>query len=327
MRSFIEETIEFMEIGASGGLRDFGWLSRHISYLGFEPNERLAKAKLKYLQEKRNFKNIEIFPYALSPFDDAELYLTEHVGCSSLLEPNLPVLKEFKGPRKNAKSTPWCDQFKVLHRESVSSANPEGLDFLKAKKIDAIQIDIQGLEYEVLSLLPNLENVLFIEVEVSIRQLYVDQKLFDQIHNLMEQNDMQLVAIDNRCFASRYNLSKNEVNRIPECRGDIIQFDAIYIKKSSVLKNKGDHVSLMKIGCLMETVGNFPLAAFYAQESSDLNSNKLTKEYIDYLEEKATNRTRHIKWLRPFVRIFNLVLRIIGSSYRADLIMSRDEAR
>ena len=327
MNSFISDTIEYMEIGASGGLRDFGWLTSNISYLGFEANERLAQQKLNLIKKNYDVKSVDVFPYALSPVNNEKLYLTENTGCSSLLEPNIELLKKFEGVRKNAKSVPWSNQFNVIDQLDISAVNPAELELFKTKRIDAIQIDIQGLEYEVLSSLPNLKDVLFIDVEISLQQLYKDQKVFDQINILMEKNDMELVSIDNRVFASRYNLTKNKYNYVPECRGDIIQFDAVYVKKSSVLINKKDPTALMKVACLVEMVGNLPLAAFYARESFKIKNETSVEQYINYLEQKVSNLNRQIKRMRPYIRVFNFFLRVLGSHYRADIITPRDNVR
>jgi hypothetical protein len=82
-----------------------------------------------------------------------------------------------------------------------------------------LKIDTQGFEKEVLNGLSlNLENILAIQLELSITPLYENQELYEYFFSFFKKNNFRL-----------WNLIPGFFN--PQT-GELLQFDAIFVKNN-----------------------------------------------------------------------------------------------
>ena len=88
-------------------------------------------------------------------------------------------------------------------------------------KIDSnsilLKIDTQGYEYEVLrGALSVMDQIRFIEVELSVQELYAGQKLYIELLNMLDKLNYKLISLE-KSFEDKSN-------------GTLLQFDAIFCK-------------------------------------------------------------------------------------------------
>jgi FkbM family methyltransferase len=88
-------------------------------------------------------------------------------------------------------------------------------------KIDSksilLKIDTQGYEHEVLrGALSVMDQIRFIEVELSVQELYAGQKLYIELLNMLDKLNYKLISLE-KSFEDKSN-------------GTLLQFDAIFCK-------------------------------------------------------------------------------------------------
>ncbi|MES2266949.1 MAG: FkbM family methyltransferase [Bacteroidota bacterium] len=143
------------------------------------------------------------------------IHLTASQSCSSVLEPNLDVLR-----RLNLEK--W---FTVLGQVSTDLLR---FDEVYAEKNlpapDFIKIDVQGFEYEVLKGFGSLlDKILCIELETHLLELYKGQKLFNDIHTLLYSHGFYL-----RHLEQTGNFNK-----------EAIEFNAYFVRQDVFLDDRG----------------------------------------------------------------------------------------
>jgi FkbM family methyltransferase len=80
-----------------------------------------------------------------------------------------------------------------------------------------LKIDTQGYEYEVLcGALQEMNKIKFIEIELSVQELYKGQKLYIDLFRFLEELNFQLISLE-KSFEDKTN-------------GTLLQFDAIFCK-------------------------------------------------------------------------------------------------
>lgn len=167
----------FLDVGAMGGPSQptLRYLAQHnlVHYVGIEPQQT----------ECENLRNM--FPHGTFLTDavgnvDAEvpLHLTVSNACCSVLEPNFEVLNAY----------PIATCFAVTDRMTVHVTPIETLVREgRMPQPDFIKCDAQGYDYEVLEGCGTvLDGVLGIEVECQFKQIYKNQKTFQDVKTLLE---------------------------------------------------------------------------------------------------------------------------------------------
>ena len=154
-----------------------------VMYHLFEPrnDEKLNSTK--------SNPNVKIYPFAASDYNGVGiLNITNKLGCSSFLEPNLELIEILQ-------PTTW-KRFKVENRIEVNVRRvDEVLD--NSMIIDELVIDTQGYELNVLRGCEGLlKNVKTIICEVEYVELYKNQPLFDNIHEYLKSFDFEFVDLD-----------------------------------------------------------------------------------------------------------------------------------
>ncbi len=170
------------DIGAAGGLQQrWAPVSARVNALLFEPRESGEGV----IQHGRN----RIFPVALgAAAGTATLNVTKMVNMSSLRQPNMALLRRI---RKK------CVQAAVVSHQTVALDSLDALLEREQLQVDALKIDTQGTELEILSGAQHAlqESVVLAEVEVSFIERYVGQATAATLIGWMQQRDFQLIEI------------------------------------------------------------------------------------------------------------------------------------
>lgn len=191
-------SINMVDVGAAFGIHHqfekyFGGHS--LSLTMFEPFlDEANKLRLKY-------PGANLLEVGLSDHNGtAILNETEHPGCSSIRLPNKIFLEKF----------PCASWFTVVNRHEIPVARYDTLfEDGKVAVPDYLKIDVQGLEYEVLLGFGDLlDQILVIELEASFYEVYIGQKLFHEIIDLLARHGLML-HVD--LHATRHNFGNTYV--------------------------------------------------------------------------------------------------------------------
>jgi len=166
-----------LDVGAMGGptSAQFKYIARHdlITYVGLEPQQS------EYEVLKRMFpRGIFLTDAVGDVHAEMPLHLTVSPACISVMEPNFEVLKDY----------PIGTCFGVQGMSSVHVTTVERLVHEGKMPVpDYIKCDAQGYDFEVLMGCGSvLDQVLAIEVECQFKQIYKNQKTFQQIKEMLE---------------------------------------------------------------------------------------------------------------------------------------------
>lgn len=217
--------INFYEIGARGGAKDFQKYNFIFNYFAFEPDQKAANQK-RSLLESKGYNSVKCYDIALgSPPESSNLHMTAHRGCSSFLLPNDEVIQKYQGVRR-FDLVKWKRCFVV---EDVVKVEVNSLEkYAYKNKIEVIQIDTQGTELSILSTLnkDNLNEVLCIHIEMNVVSVYVNQPCITDILEFLREKSFIFLDIENIQHVPRVSLSKNNYSD----KGELISFDGIFIR-------------------------------------------------------------------------------------------------
>ena len=196
-----QSMLTLVDVGGLGGLGE-EWLP-HLSSIRavlFEPNPSeaaLARAKLESCRD-----GIVVERALGNRAEKRTLHVTRSLGCTSLLDPNHKLLQPYT----------IAPAFRVTHEIEVEC---ERYDTLMANgevpQPDAIKIDVQGFEYQVLEGFGNaLNECLGVKVEAHFRPIYHGQKL---LHDMVD-------------LLARTGLSLRRIQPVDHFDGDIVEVDA-----------------------------------------------------------------------------------------------------
>ena len=197
---------QVIDIGANRGQFGLAALSLfpHAKYICFEP----IKAAYKVLKEVLIFnKDISFHNFAVgNSHNDIEINISKSEDSSSLLEITDLQNEIFPGTKK--KSTQKVKLAKLTDFVSCNELNTYSL----------MKIDVQGFELEVLKSAQEILNkIQYIYVECSFKELYKNQAMFDDVYNLLIDNNFKLSGV--------YNLTNDK-------KGVSIQADFFFINEN-----------------------------------------------------------------------------------------------
>ncbi len=201
-----EGRLRLVDVGGAGGVQP-KWQAQaaRVFPVLFEPNPtEAAKLRDGLLGGFRDGLVLETgLSNVAGPHD---LTLTRWWGCASLRKPNPDVLSKYRiGPI-----------FTVTGNVPVTCARYDAL--FQAGQVpapDAIKIDVQGFEYEVLQGFGGLlQDCLSIELEAHFYPLYQGQKL---LHDLVG-------------FLADFDFVLRAVRPVPSFDGDVVEVDAWFTK-------------------------------------------------------------------------------------------------
>jgi protein O-GlcNAc transferase len=179
---------------------------------GFEPD---AQA-LQVLRAQTAGETHRFLPHVVGNGAAAVFHATQWPLCSSLLEPNRPVLDRYHalGSLVQEKS-----------RQAVQTVRLD--DFIAAGGMDLLKIDVQGGEQMVFEGAPQrLDECLMVWTEVEFVPLYRGQPLFADIDQQLRRHGLQFLCLAG--VAARSLASWPQDARAPQ-RAQMVWGDAIYV--------------------------------------------------------------------------------------------------
>ncbi|MBX9786315.1 MAG: FkbM family methyltransferase [Alphaproteobacteria bacterium] len=214
--------IVYFDVGARDGLISTWDSLAKTSYIqayGFDP----AKDHISSLSDRDN--HVKYFPFALGERHERKrLIHTFMPGCSSFLEPNFELLKNYPA-------------HKIFEVVGESEVEVHALDDLiasgKVPQPHILKIDTQGFELPILKgCSSTLSNVVCIELETQFKEMYKTQALFPEVKAFLEEHG----------FILRQLL----VNGPYE--GEFLEADAYFSKRPS-LNDNIDVIRLWQTAC------------------------------------------------------------------------------
>ena len=222
--------ITVLDLGARLGLVDEGFaelkLLKNCQVIGVEADKEECNRILadKSLGNYTRCDDLVLW----TKKQEATIYITKLKGCSSILEPNTELLKDFQ-------CGSWFDIEKKI---PVLTTSFEQF-CLSLPDLDYIKIDLQGIESDLLTAYPQITNLATgISLEVQFEELYKQQKTFDHIHPLLRNNGFSLIKLHEESdFYDGYCLEAN----------------CSYLKKTSAKRFSKDNLLKMLLFCLMSS--------------------------------------------------------------------------
>jgi FkbM family methyltransferase len=247
------------DIGAANGLPlNLMPLGRTATVLFFEPNQSSAEALAAQLRDKE-YADPRVLPVALAGSDGPRtLYVTNVPTGTSLLKPGSDYYKTFGNP----------DYFYPVREVTVQTRRLDGvLAEAKLPRLDALKIDTQGAELEILQGLGDIlvSETLCIELEVGYPGSYVDQPGFGALDELITAAgfylfDLRLASSDLHLKGDA-NYYRREIFRVspdsPSITKRIGEADAVYFRRTDQVLERKDANIVRRLMVMMCVYGFF----------------------------------------------------------------------
>lgn len=233
-----------MDVGAAGGLEP-RWepYQKNLKVIGFEPDGRTS-SEIEINQA--DVGSLVINKAVWSTDSMITINHTKKPLCSSVYKPNLEYLKIF----------PDVERYGVEFESEYHAVTISKICQELSLKPDFIKIDIQGGELEVLKGAGDtLDLVLGIESEVEFKPFYLDQPLFPEILQFMENKDFTMID-----FIGLGRMERNQFRGIGECNFG----DALFLRTPEYILEK------FKAGLIDESVLARYCAILYIYHRYDL---------------------------------------------------------
>lgn len=260
-------TLRIVDIGASPidgappyqPLIDLG----DVELIGFEPSPEQFAAL-----QARLRPGVTFLPHAVGDGTEGELRVCRAPGMTSLLEPDLEVLKNF---HLLAECAEVIERLPMPTRRLDDLPEVRGADYLK--------LDVQGSELPILRAAQQvLESVTVIQVEVNFVPFYVDQPLFAEL-------DQELRGAG--FYLHRFQPLISRVLKPLLLNGDpyaglsqVLWTDAIYVRRFTELGAFSDDALLKTARIVHEAYRSYDLAARLLHEHDDRSGGGLYGEYL-----------------------------------------------
>ncbi len=219
-RAFEEVGFKLLDIGARGGsLPWLAFFAPFSTYYGCEPDISAAAGLRHVLRKKNPWRDTVIIPEAMaSAPGPATLYLTRHPGFSSVLEPNMEIVRKFG----------LEEEFTVEDTIQVPTITMQGAaEKYGFEDVSFIKLDTQGSELDILKsgadLLKGPVQGVFVEAE--FRPFYKRQPLFSDVERFLRRAGFELIRMDP---VSRRRTSTNL--RLGYSRHELTWAHALFIK-------------------------------------------------------------------------------------------------
>ena len=135
--------------------------------------------------------------------ENTNLYLTEKLECSSLLKPNMNLLKKYYNP----------ERFEINSSILIDVMRFD--EYFKGDHIDIIKLDTQGTEYEILKGCGDtlLSKTKCIITEAEFVEMYTDQKLFIDLSEYLFSIGFRILKFLRIVFASNKRYYQYDTRR------------------------------------------------------------------------------------------------------------------
>ena len=285
LASSIPDSLQIIlaDIGSAGGLhRRWLPLRNHVTAVLFDP-----------LDQSTGSERDRYFPVAIAGSKgQARLHVTKRVSMTSTLLPNVESLRRFWD--KPGHTT-------VVRTIEVPTDSLDNLMQANGIALDAIKIDVQGGEYEILTGARSVfANSLFLaEVEVSFFERYAGLRTFGDVVALMRESNFDLIDIS-RLKRYRYRNSFGVVDPalgMGDWAGRLAFCDAVFMLNNDLLLERiaGDHPHggpdlALKAILAMLIYGKADLAAWIFDASAARLPSAIGEKLSDFFRSRRSHR-------------------------------------
>lgn len=257
------------DVGAANGLpANLQPLAKIAKLLFFEPDTEAAENLQRELTGSGYLK-ARVLPVALAGSDESRtLYVTNVPTGSSLLKPGSEFFNIFGNP----------DYFYPVREITVQTRRLDGvLTENGLPRLDALKIDTQGAELEILQGLGRIftEETLCVELEIGYPGGYVDQPGFGQLDALITQAgfylfDLRLASAD-RHRNGDGSYYRREIFRVADSSSSITkrigESDAVYFRRTDQVLARGNPAIVRRLMVMMCIYGFFVDAYILADDA------------------------------------------------------------
>lgn len=217
IKKLLNKNILYCDVGARWGLGEpWSYIKNYLDVIYFEP-DREEYENLKGKMKDGDFG----FDCALySSSQKIDLNLTKARECSSVLEPNFDIIKNY--PNELLKMYE-IEKKVIVDAKSLDQISVENDNF----SMDFMKLDVQGAELEILKGGEKFlsKNIIGMEIEVEFQKLYIDQPLFSDIDSYVT-NKLKLELFD---LSKHYCKYKTGINKFSK-KGQLVFGDALYLR-------------------------------------------------------------------------------------------------
>ena len=264
------QPLTVVDAGAAYGLpAHIKALERVADVLLFEPNPDEARRLEDWYRTRNVTGNIRVFPVALSGTGGTRtLFVTNAPTGSSLLRPNPDMIAR----------TGDFGYFHPMREVRVETSTLESVLFeSKVAVVDAMKLDVQGAEYEILQGLGGeySRRLLAVELEIGMPGMYEQQPGFSELDRFLRQNGLELFdlkpARGHRVLNGDYQHYPERLFGVsadsPSLSKRIWEVDAVYFRRPEDLWNAQDVPAIRRLATLYCIYGFF-VEAIHLLEST-----------------------------------------------------------
>jgi protein O-GlcNAc transferase len=263
--------LKVIDVGASpiDGLPPYQPLleAGHVQVLGFEPDPGQHRALI-----AKNVPGATYLPHAIGDGSPGTLHICKAPSMTSLLEPDLEILRHFHG---------FAEWGTVTRTMEVTTKRLD--DIPEAAGTDYLKLDLQGGELGVLQGATRLlEDVLVIHLEVQFVPFYKNQPLFAELDQALRRAGFyfhRFLPITSRVFLP-LQIADNPYAGLSQQ----LWTDAVYVKRFTDF-GRLPVTSLLKIAALLHDLyGSFDLSVLALQHADRQGNTERLKRYIEALK-------------------------------------------
>lgn len=230
LRSVFDYPFTLIDVGAAGGVNRRYWKNfRNLTVVGFEPDER----EFNKLQQSEGQRWCQV---ALNSSDGVfDLNVTRHQTNTSLLEPNLELIKQLNMDVRD---------FDILRKVPLRCQTLDRVCADHGIVPHVVKLDTQGTELDILKGAEAClrRSIFAVEAEVEFLPLYKNQALFTDVHEYVSGLGFQLMG-----FLNPVRIRGRECGDGRGMPSHLLSSDALYFKSLSRMEedlSQGDSASL-----------------------------------------------------------------------------------
>lgn len=283
------EQLTLLDIGAAGDMEN-RWkrISPLVNYIGFEPDERSYNDLLK---KPNKCASYTLYQKAVwSKKGVISFHLTRGWQQSSHYQPNHNFVDNF----------PKRDRFDLIKKIEMET---DTIDNLVDAKIDFIKIDAQGGELEILKgANKTLDHVMGLELEVGLHAIYLNQPMFNNVVNVMDEKDF--------VFIDFISLRRWERSNLYSSMGQLVFGDAIFLRSPEwIIQNYGDNgQKLLRYIAICSLYNRFDIINCILQNMSPRFKDAKLLHAIFVLRKR-------VKRFETYRKISDTISKLYGSEY------------
>lgn len=293
--------VNMVDVGASGGILPRWHPHRRcIAFTGFEPDARSSVVLLKS-DESREFAGYKIIPIGVWDKEGkVSISFTQKPMCSSHFKPSVEFLSRF----------PEFERFNITGSADIDCHTVDSYFSNGEGSIDFMKLDLEGGELAALQGASNvLDTCLGLHVEISFQHLRIDQPLFGEINNALNDKGIEFIDF---IYISRWERGSYRE------AGQAVFGDALFLRSPENL------LMLIKRGLIKSKKLKVYLAILLIYEHYDLalklidllSGEMLSVEYREVLKKILLRRKKAFDAQLKRVSIINIAVALLNPNAR-----------